>query len=352
LKRLNRNPEKFEPLELYDAIGRNLGYKLNVAQNRADFIKRIDESIKAASENSALIHGKRVEAMFAHVAGGLGQCAFIKQEDAGDVFADNDQLQAPDYRIVLKSGEQFFVEVKNSHYANPNYLYPISKDYDAKLQAYAKLNRIPLKYAIYHSKWNKWTLLSRDSFIEQKKRYVTDLVNALARNEMLTLDDRMISTEPDLIFELRADPSKEVSLSPEGYAQFTIGDVKMYCNRREITNAQEKSIAFYLMRFGDWPEGDIEAVYVDNKFVGVKHTFSPENFERSETFSLIGTLSSMISAAYSERTVQEKDVVALGIKEHPEIFAPEIPLDYKGVALPLWQFLVQPNPEPIVRKTA
>ena len=86
LKRLNRNPEKFEPLELYDAIGRNLGYKLNVAQNRADFIKRIDESIKAASENSALIHGKRVEAMFAHVAGGLGQCAFIKQEDAGDVL--------------------------------------------------------------------------------------------------------------------------------------------------------------------------------------------------------------------------------------------------------------------------
>ena len=352
MKRIKRNPEKFEPIELYAALARDQGYNLNAPAHQTDFIVRVDRSIKAAADNPALVHGKRVEAMFAHVAGGLGSCALIKQEDTGNVFAEDDELQAPDYKIILKSGEQFFVEVKNCHFDKPTYLYLIAKEYDGKLQKYAELHRTPLKYAIFYSRWNKWALLPRDSFTEQANRYVTDMVNSLARSEMLTLGDRMIGTKPDLVFELRADPRKEATLSQEGQAKFTIGDVRMYCDGMLITDAKEKSIAFYLMRFGDWIEGDTEGVFENEQLVGVRYVFNPQSFDSSQGFSVIGTLSSMISSAYSELTVHENKVIALDIRQNPEIFAPEIPLDLKGTALPLWQFLIQPNTDPIERKVA
>lgn len=343
MKRLKRDPEKFDPLELYSAIGREQGYKLNAGNDDLDFVKRVEMSIKAARDNPALIHGKRIEAMFAHVAGGLGNCRLIKQEDAGNVFSDNEELQTPDYRLVLKTGEQFFVEVKNCHFINPRHDFYIKKNYDQKLQNYAELNGIPLKYAIYYSQWNEWTLISRDALTEQKTKYVTDFFNSYARSEMLTLGDRMISTEPDLVFELRAAPDKDASISPQGEVRFTIGGVKMYCNSREILDEKEQSIAFYLMRFGRWSEHETQAVYENEKLVGARFTFSPEEPPTEHSFSSVGMLSSMISNAYSERTVHEKSVIAVDIKAHPELFAPDIPLELKGTALPLWQFLIQPN---------
>lgn len=349
MKRLKRDPEKFDPIELYAAIGREQGYKLNAIDDHIDFVKRVGDSIKAASDNPALIHGKRIESMFAHVAGGLGYCRFIKQEDTGNVFSDNEELQAPDYRVVLKSGEQFFVEIKNCHFKNPQHHFYIKKNYDQKLQNYAESNGLPLKYAIYYSQWNKWTLLSRDALTEQKTKYVTDFLNSFARSEMLALGDRMISTEPDLILELIADQNKDASISPAGEVRFTIGGVKMYCNGREIRDAREQSIAFYLMRFGRWPERDTEAMYEAEKIVGVRYIFSPEEPNHEHSFSAVGTLSSMISTAYSERTVHEQSVIALDIKAHPDMFAPDIPLAFKGTALPLWQFLIEPNYEAVVR---
>lgn len=349
MKRLKRDPEKFDPIELYAAIGREQGYKLNAGDDHIDFVNRVGKSIKAASENPALIHGKRIEAMFAHVAGGLGKCRLIKQEDAGNVFADNEDLQAPDYRIVLKSGEQFFVEVKNCHFENYRSQFYIKKNYDQKLQNYAELNGIPLKYAIYYSQWNKWTLLSRDALTEQKTKYVTDFLNSYARSEMLTLGDRMISTEPDLTFELRANPDKDASISQEGEVRFIIGGVNMYCNDRKIIDEQEQSIAFYLMRFGNWSQHGPEAVYENDKLVGVRYIFSPEEPPREQIFAAVGMLSSMISTAYGEHTVHQQSVVALDIKAHPDLFAPNIPLELKGTALPLWQFLIQPNDAAVIR---
>lgn len=352
MKRLKRDPEKFDPIELYAAMGREQGYKLNAGDDHTDFVERVGRSIKAASENSALVHGKRIEAMFAHVAGGLGECAFIKQEDSGNMFADNEEIQAPDYLLVLKNGQKFFVEVKNCHFESPQHQFYIKKNYDKKLQNYAALNGIALKYAIYYSRWNKWTLVSRDALTEQRTKYATDFVNSYARSEMLTLGDRMIATEPDLVFELRADPNKDASISPEGEVRFTIGGVNMYCNGREIVNAQEQSIAFYLMRFGRWPERDTEAVLKDGKVFGIRYIFSPEEINREHSFAVVDMLSSMISAAYSERTVHEQSVIALDIKAHPEIFAPDIPLELKGTALPLWQFLVKPSFDPVFRGSA
>lgn len=258
VKRIKRNPEKFEVIDLFTAMGREYGYKLAVDEDADDFIKRIGSSLKASKENPNILYGKRVESLFAHVAGALGNCKLIKQEDSGEAFSIDQNIQAPDYKVILKDGSQYFVEVKNCHFPNIKSPYPLNKTYISKLENYAELHSIPLLFAIYFSRQNKWFLLPKSSLIEYKTKYVTDFINAMAKNEMALLGDRTIGTEPDLAIELIADPSKDASVDSNGQAKLIIGGVKLYCAGREISDDLEKSIAFYLMRFGNWNEQEAE----------------------------------------------------------------------------------------------
>jgi hypothetical protein len=345
LKRIRRNPEKFEVIDLFTALGREHGYKLRVEEDASDFIERIGSALKASQDNPNLLHGKRVESLFAHVAGALGNCRLIKQEDSGEAFATEQDIQAPDYKVILKDGSQYFIEVKNCHFPNIKSPYPFRKDYLKKLEKYAELHGTPLLFAVYFSQHNKWFLLRKESFIEQNKRYVIDFINAMAKNEMSLLGDRTIGTEPDLSIELLADRSKEAKINDSGEANFIIGDVKIYSNSREVTDHIEKSIAFYLMRFGTWNENDAEAIFDEDEFLGVRFTYSPDFPPEEQRFSMIGELSSMVSASYGEKTVYERSVIALDTNMEPSVFAVEIPDKYKGNDLPLWQLIMQPNPE-------
>ncbi|MBL4831731.1 MAG: hypothetical protein JKY55_17825 [Aliivibrio sp.] len=345
MKRLKRNPEKFEVIDLFTAMGREHGYKLSVEEDANDFIERIGKSLKSSQENPNLIHGKRVESLFAHVAGALGNCLLIKREDSGEVFTTEENIQAPDYKVVLNDGKQYFIEVKNCHFPNMKSPYPFQKSYLEKLENYADLHGTPLLFAIYFSRHNTWVLLSKSSLVEQKKKYVIDFINAMAQNEMSLLGDRTIGTKPNLAIELMADLSKDTTVNDEGEVNFIIGGIKIYCADREVTDELEKSIAFYLMRFGSWNENEPEVLEKDGDFVGVKYTFSPDFPSEEQGFSMIGELSSMISNSYSEQTVYEKSVIALDTNLDPSVFAVEIPKGYKGKDLPLWQFILQPNPD-------
>lgn len=345
MKRIKRNPEKFEVIDLFTALGREHGYKLAVKEHEEDFIERIGNSLKASQENPTLLHGKRVESLFAHVAGALGNCRLIKQEDSGEAFTTESNIQAPDYKVVLSDGSQYFIEVKNCHFPNVKSPYPFKKDYLEKVESYAELHGTQLLFAIYFSRHNKWVLLRKESLSEQKNRYVTDFVNAMAKNEMSILGDRMIATEPNLSIDLVADPSQEATVNEQGEANFIIGGVKIYSAEREITDDLEKSIAFYLMRFGTWSEGDAEAIYNDGNFTGVRFTATPDFSPEEQVFSMIGELSSMVSSSYGEQTIYERSVIALDTNSDPSVFSVEIPNGYKGKDLPLWQFIMQPNPD-------
>lgn len=345
MKRIKRNPEKFEVIDLFTALGREHGYKLSVEQDANDFIERIGKSLKMSQNNHNLLHGKRVESLFAHVAGALGNCRLIKQEDSGEAFTTEQDIQTPDYKLILKDGSQYFVEVKNCHFPNIKSPFPFNKEYIKKLETYTELHGTQLLFAIYFSRQNKWFLLRKQSLIEQKKRYVTDFINAIAKNEMSLLGDRTIGTEPDLAIELLADRTKEAKFNEDGEANFIIGDVKIYSANREIKDDLEKSIAFYLMRFGNWNESDSEGIFDGDEFLGVKFTYSPHAPPEDQIFSIIGDLSSMISSSYREQTVYEKSVIALDTNLEPSVFAVNIPDKYKGNNLPLWQFIMQSNPD-------
>lgn len=344
MKRIKRDPEKFEVIDLFTAMGREHGYKLNVLGHVDDFISRIGRSIKTSQCNQSLVYGKRVESLFAYVAGALGECRLIKQEDSGEIFSIEDSIQVPDYRLILNDGSQYFIEVKNCHFPNIKSSYSIKKEYLEKLERYAMLHGLPLLFAIYFSCQNKWFLLRKESFLERRSKYMTDFINAMAKNEMALLGDYTIGTEPPLSLELLADRSKEVVVSESYEVGFTIGDLKIYSSDREITDYLEKSIAFYLIRFGDWSESSAEALNSDNGLLGVRFTYFPKLPQEEQNFSFIGALSSMISAAYSEQTIYERSVIALDTKLDPSVFTIKIPTDYKGKALPLWFFIMRSNP--------
>lgn len=88
MKRLPRAPEMFDALELYSAVSRQQGYRICIGDDLEDFHKRIGTALKATLQNSNVLHGKRVEAMFAHVLGAIGGCNYIKQEDGGSLTCD------------------------------------------------------------------------------------------------------------------------------------------------------------------------------------------------------------------------------------------------------------------------
>lgn len=350
MKRIKRNPGRFEVIDLYTALGREHGFKVSEDEDAREFMGLVKSSLKESFEDAKLLHGKRVEAMFAHVAGALGGCRLIKQEDSGSMFTNDDDLQAPDYLIVLKTGERIFVEVKNCHLKNFKSPFVLQNDYIQKLENYAQLNGAPLRFAVFFSQFNKWMLLSKSSFVAHKTKCAINFIEAMAKNEMSIIGDRMIGTKPPLSVVFVADLEKEAYITEDDQANFVISDIKFYCDGEEIADETEKNIAFYLVQFGKWSESEGEALFEGERLSGVKLDYQPEHQEemedaRQQGFAIIGHLSSMVSTAYKQHTVYEQRVIALDTAADPEIFSVEIPVGYKGDKLPLWQIELRPNTE-------
>ena len=161
---------------------------------------------------------------------------------------------------------------------------------------------------------------------------------------MATLGDCMIGTTPNLELRLLANPKEASEIDSSGNAPFTIRDVKILCAGNEITDEQEQKIAFYLMQYGTWIEKEAEPIIESNKLYGIKFVYAPEE-ENEQGFTMIGHLSTMVTNGFREHTVKNGDVVALKIGLDPTVFKVLIPQDYKGIRLPLWRFIVQPNPD-------
>ena len=345
MKRKKRNPEKFDPVELFTAIGRDCGYTITAASDIDDFVERVGRSLKSSQTNQNLLHGKRTEALFAHVAGALGRCRLIKQEDSGNIFVDGDDIEIPDYRLILNDGSSYLVEVKNFHSYDFKAEFTLRRDYLDKLVAYAALNGIPLRVAVYFSNPNVWALLPKEAFLLRGGKYRIDFIHALARNDMAMLGDRTIATMPDLRIEFRGDPAECSVPDPEGKAPFTIRQIRMFCRDEEVTDERGKEIAFYLMRYGEWVETEDNALIEEGKLVGLRFIFAPREPVDGQGFQIVGTLSAMVSSAYREMTMRESAVVSIDVKHDPDMFSIRIPEGYKAKSLPLWQFILQPNYE-------
>ncbi len=344
MKKLIRNPEKFDVLELFASMAAEQGYDLRDPVTQDDFVERVRISIEKSKNSNIAVFGKRVESLFAYVAGALGKVKLLKQEDSGDLYFVGDEVLAPDYRLTMLDGSQFLVEVKNCNLKQPEKKFSIKKEYYEKLKAYSDINGLDLKFAVYFSAWNMWALLSIQSFAEQESGYDIDLPSAMAKSEMSILGDCMVGTAPNLELHLIADPDEASVIDESGKAVFVTRSVRIYCAGKEIVDEQEKRIAFYLMRFGDWKESETEAIVAENKLQGMKFVFSPRSQEE-QNFAIIGNLSTMVSNGFRELTIEDGEVVSLTLGIDPAAFGVLIPDDYSGDGLPLWRFIIQSNPE-------
>lgn len=347
MKRLSRNPEKFEALELFSELSHEHGLKIQSPEDVEKFIAMIGDSLKASKENQILLHGKRIELLFRRVAAGLGECSIIKNEDAGGVISDDEGITLPDYRIILKDGRQIFVEVKNHGHLSFKSQFLLNKDYVLKLQRYGEINNVPVYFAIYYRSIRQWALMPVNALIELKKKYSTNVMHSLANNEMAMLGDLMVGTKPPLIFEIVADTTHDQSIDTNHQIHFIIGDVKIYCDDKELTDLTEKNIAFYLMRFGRWDCDVPEAVMDGNNIHSIRYTFNAESPEDAEQngFGVIGYLSSMITEAFNEQTVYKQQVTAIDANGEPDVFSVKISKNYNGKKLPLWLFEIHANPD-------
>lgn len=342
MKRLKRNPEKFGPLELFSAIARENKLQIGKSDDLGQFVKLVVDSLEKSQDVPTLLHGKRVESLFAFVAAALGRCALVKSEDAGDVFFKGKNIQAPDYRVILDDGNQYLIEVKNFH---SNYLskkFTLSKEYYSRIEGYANLHKVPLKISIYFSRLNRWVLLSPSSFEKTHKGLEISLPSALARNEMSLLGDVMIATLPALRLEMMTSDEEACEIGVDGLTKIVFRSAKIFCADVEIIDEMEQRIAFYLMRFGRWTQ-EAEPVVKNERLYGmIFKSYTDELFE-GQPFSAVGELSSMVSEAYAEHTVVDGRLVAIDAPIDPEFLALAIPHDYQGKQLPLWRFQVEPN---------
>lgn len=342
MRRIPRDPEKFEVIDLFDAIGQKRNLKLQDKDSERTFLESIKTSL-GRHKTPIILHGRRVEAMFGYVVASLGRSAVVKKEDSGEVFLESTEVKVPDYRIVTQKGEQFLVEVKNCHKTDPSSKYSIKSTYLEGLKSYARLLNIDLKLAIYWSRWNMWVLISPSDLRCEGSACVTTFIESNKQNQMAILGDITIGTIPPLVFRLLTDPGKSRRINANDEVAFTIGRVELACAGERITEKKEQNIAFYLMLFGDWPTNEPKALIEDGELLGIEYVAEPIENNPGQGFEIVGTMSGMISRHYNELTAPSGQIERLAPTVEPGMLGISIPADYKGSQLPLWRFIQKPT---------
>lgn len=342
VKRLEREPEKFDVLDLFDAIGRDRKYILGNQNDENAFIDTVSKSL-SLNKTPTLIYGRRVETMFAYVVASLGKATLIKKEDCGDIFCGN-AMQIPDYRVLLGDGTQLLVEVKNYHQNTPFKSYSMKKNYLNGLSRYAELMKTDLLIAIYWSKWSIWTLVTPDDFKCDKTKATINFTAALERNQMVHIGDYAIGTTPPLSIRIYPDKKHSHGIS-NNTAEFTIGSVELLCNNTPITNENEKRIAFALMLYGNWKEDNIifPSPNSYDKIEYIEFSYYPIEYDKQQGFCIVDSLSTIISRQYGQLTAPDGKVVRISPDIAPGMLGFIVPEDYKGHSLPLWRFQIKPK---------
>jgi hypothetical protein len=337
MQRIPRNPVRFD---VFRAFATRADADLHDQAAVDEFKESVATSIKKALDNPKFLYGQHVEAMFQGVVIALGRCQMIKEEDVGGGWYDGDELGIPDYRIVLHDSTQFLVEVKN-HNGDPMEI-SFTETYINGLRRYGELTCSPVKLAVYWVGWRTWTLVPLDILEKCEKGFALPFVKAVPANEFSCLGDMAVATRFPLTIKFMADRSQPRSVDEEGQAQIVIGDTKLFCRGEEIFD-REREIAFMLMTGGTWEEhGPLAELDTDGTPNAIVFEYRPRE-DHGQGFEIIGSLSEIFSSHFQWRTLKEQRVSRIAVDLVPGQMANLIPKGYKGKALPLWRFILQPS---------
>lgn len=323
-----------------------LGRQENLTLGDGELLAKVAGMLGELRDNPATVHGRRVEAMFGYVAAALDGCSVVKREDGGELLAPEQELLVPDYRLLVKKRGEMLVEVKNCHQVRR---FSIRSADLERLQAYADLFSIPLRLAVYWSRWRVWTLVSPDVLRPcGERRHELTFPGAMRCNRMGELGDVMLATTPPLTLRILTDPTAPRRVAGDGSVRFTIGAIQIFAGEREITAKKERNLAFYLMMYGQWLEDAPRARTDADELLWVDFVSRPldngddDDGERLQPFRIVGALSSMIASSYDGRTTAGGKVIHLTPGVSPRALSCTVPGRVAGMTLPLWIFHQQP----------
>jgi hypothetical protein len=334
-------PKAFELLAAAAAFARKHRIPINDPMLVEQFVADAKPRLKAALDDTALIHGKRTENLFEAMVLSLGRFTLFKTEDIGRVHAAN-TYRAPDFRVVLDNGDQWLIEVKNVRCEDPmKQRATMSASYLASIQSYADAVRVPLRLAFYWSRWSMWTLVRPDAFRTTSGGLRINMQQAVMASELGRLGDMSISTTPPLRLVLGAASGKPRKLDSDGLAKFTIDSVRIYSGDVELTEPKDRQLAQTMFFYGEWPSNGPFAVMDGDEITGVEFIAAPEE-PSDQGFDGVGLASRIFSRYFAEQTVKGDQVVQLSGEPAPEWFTPLANWDFKGSRLPLWLLHTQP----------
>lgn len=343
MRRHESDSKHFSLLRKLDDFAKAKGISLQDPNAARKFIPELFHAMEEHRRNPIRLYGLRTEAMFAYIAAAMGEATVISEEDSGTFYANDENLRRPDYRIVLKDKSQFLVETKNFHPKNEHSPYEIRVKYFASLARYSEITGTPLKFAIYWSHTNIWTLVDARNIEKYKSGYKITLPQAIKLNEMIVLGDCMIGSEFPILFRLFADKSKPRNLDSSGEAPFTVGSVKLLLKDKEIENEREKKLAWFLINYGNWEETNKPVEVENNKIDYFDFVFTFSSIEDGQDFAALGFLSQMLSRQYIGLTSPDEGIKSLTPQIDPSAIGLDMPLEWNGDVLKLCILYLRPQ---------
>ncbi len=181
----------FDLLREVSRFGVSQGLSLNDPGMPSAFGLHVDDSMKRALSDPILLQGLRAEAMFENLVTSLGEVVMIKSEDTGPLQTAL-PMQAPDFRIVLKDGSNWLVEVKNVYVKNAfrQRRRILTRDYRRALTNYAQATGGTLKLAVFWARWAIWTLVDPEQLAPGDQELTLDMMTAVKVNELAAIGDQ------------------------------------------------------------------------------------------------------------------------------------------------------------------
>ena len=276
--------------------------------------------------------------MFAYVAASLGKCIIIKEEDGGLFLDGMGTLRRPDFRLVTSDNLEFLVEVKNFRARSLERPFRIDEGYLNSLRKYSELMSVPLKFAIFWSGWNQWTLVDDFDFTLAGGKGTLLFGEALKNNQMGLIGDLLVGIEPPLSVRFHADQTKPRDVSESGEAPFTIGGATLHVAGQEITDETERNLAWFFLLHGKWTSIEQTADIASNQLNYFEISAAPEEVTENQGFEIVGSLAEMASAQYIAATSKGTKVASLSPDMDPDSLGIRVPQDYEGKVLKLWRF--------------
>jgi hypothetical protein len=293
MKRVGREPQKLETLNLFSLLQSGDGRTIYNPENKESFLSQVDAGLTRALDSEATLHGIRVQSMFRGMVANLESVRLLKEEDAGECYyQSDDEILVPDFRVVTDKGEALLIETKNHFSKDPLRLYRIRNTDVEALGRYADLVGIPLRFAIYWASWNQWTLNDPKRFSRDGNYAEIDFIQAMRESEMANLGDYSIGTKYPLTLKLNAAMDKPREILPDGQVSMSIAGWEIWVGDVLLEDKAEQNIAFYLMMYGKWNyDGGHAEVDEGGLPVAAVHQVSPDEITPNQGFEIIGSRS-------------------------------------------------------------